>query len=97
MVLLTVLCTEIVHMFIRNEEKKSMGDKRTEQYTFKSYVRGFHVYQEIWTPVIGESLECRHKPRNVEDKNAIAVTRHTGPEIQHVSQSFKCSQKHLRI
>ena len=45
-------------MFIRNEEEKSMGDKRTEKYTFKSYVRGFHVYQEIWTPVIGECLEC---------------------------------------
>ena len=25
-------------MFIRNEEKKSMGDKRTEKYTFKSYM-----------------------------------------------------------
>ena len=45
-------------MFMRNKEKKSMGDKRTEKYTFKSYVRGFHVYQEIWTPVIGECLEC---------------------------------------
>ena len=56
-------------MFIRNEEKKSMGDKRTEKYNFKSYVRGFHVYQEIWTPVIGECLECRHEPRNVEDKS----------------------------
>ena len=34
-------------MFIRKEEKNSMGDKRTEKCTVKSYVRGFHVYQEM--------------------------------------------------
>ena len=33
------------------------------------------MYQEIWTPVTGECLECRKEPRNVEDKNAIAISR----------------------
>ena len=79
-------------MFIRNKEKKSMGDKRTEKYTFKSYVRGFHVYQEIWTPVIGEFLECSHEPRNVEDKNAIAVIK-DGTVVGHLSRCFSLWMK----
>ena len=75
-------------MFIQNEEKKSMGDKRTEKYTSnKSYVRGFHVYHEIWTPVIGECLECRHEPRKVEDKNAIAVIK-DGTVVGYVPRCF---------
>ena len=78
-------------MFIRNEEKKSMGDKRTEKYTFKSYyVRGFH--QEIWTPVTGECFECRHEPRNVEDKNAIAVIK-DGTVVGHVPRCFSLRMK----
>ena len=79
-------------MFIRNEEKKSMGDKRTEKYTFKSYVRGFHVYQEIWTPLIGECLECRHEPRNAEDKTAIAVIK-DGTVVGHVLRRFSLWMK----
>ena len=37
-----------------------MVDKKTEIYTFKSlYVRGYHVYQKIWRPVIEECIVCR--------------------------------------
>ena len=54
--------------------------------------RGFHVYQEIWTPVIGECLECRHEPRNVEDKNAIAVIKDE-TVIGHVPRCFSLWMK----
>ena len=77
-------------MFIQNEEKKSMGVKRTENTSHKSYVRGFHMYQEIWTPVIGECLECRHEPRNVEDKNAVIKD---GTVVGHVPRCFSLWMK----
>ena len=38
-----------------------------------SCVRGFHVYQDIWTPVMGEILVCRRETTNVEDRYAAAV------------------------
>ena len=28
--------------------------------TYESCVRGYHYYQDIWEPVNGEQLECRH-------------------------------------
>lgn len=37
-------------------------------------VRGFHVYQHVWKPEIGETLQCRIE-ENPFDKNAVAVVR----------------------
>ena len=51
-----------------------------------------HVYQETWTPVIGECLECRHEPRNLEDKNAIAVIK-DGTVVGHVPRCFSLWMK----
>lgn len=40
-----------------------------------SVVRGFHVYQEIWEPEIGEHLEVCIELHNVEDKYAVALKK----------------------
>ena len=41
---------------------------------FDSYVRGFHVYQTVCSPLIGEDeLKCRHEKENEEDEFAIGV------------------------
>ena len=42
-------------------------------YEFDSFIRGYHVYQHIWTPVEGETYSCPHEPRNEQDCNAVAV------------------------
>ena len=72
--------------------RRAWVTKDSRKYTFKSYVRGLPVYQEIWTPVIGECLECRHEPRNVEDKNAIAVIK-DGTVVGHVQRCFSLWMK----
>ena len=38
-----------------------------------SYIRGYHVYKDVWTPVIGEILTCCQEPNNVKDSEAVAV------------------------
>ena len=38
-----------------------------------SCVRGFHVYQDVWNPIIGKVLACRRQTTNIEDRYAIAV------------------------
>ena len=43
-------------------------------YEFDSFIRGYHVYQHIWTPVEGETYSCTREPGNEQDCNAVAVT-----------------------
>ena len=38
-----------------------------------SYVRGYHAYMEVWTPVQDEMLLLKREPTNVADRNAVAV------------------------
>ena len=40
-----------------------------------SFVRGYHVYMNIWEPLVGECLESRKEPTNEMDKTVVAVIR----------------------
>ena len=44
-----------------------------------SCIRGYHVYQDRWLPIIGERLECRRESGNPRDPYAVAVRK--GDEI----------------
>ena len=48
-----------------------------DELTLSSYIRGFHVYREIWTPVIGEVLTCKRQPSNMVDRYAVRVVKGT--------------------
>ena len=51
--------------------------QRFTKFTFDLYVPGFHVYQTVWSPIIGEEdLECKHEKENEEDEFAIGVYRY---------------------
>ena len=43
--------------------------------SFRCGLQGFHVYQDIWKPVIGETLHCIHERNNIHDRYAIAATK----------------------
>ena len=46
------------------------------KFAIDSYVRGFHVYQTLWSLIIAEEdLECRHEKEN-EDEFAIGIYRY---------------------
>ena len=36
--------------------------------TVDSVIRGYHVYKDIWVPIIGEILFCEQEPGNEEDR-----------------------------
>ena len=40
---------------------------------YKSCVHGHHIYQSIWKPRIGQSLQCEHEQGNLKDPYTIAV------------------------
>ena len=39
----------------------------------QSCIRGFHVYKEVWTPVMKEILTCSRESKNLHDPFAVKV------------------------
>ena len=39
-------------------------------------LRGFHVYKEVWSPIVGEQLKCCYERNNCSGRYAIAGTKH---------------------
>jgi len=46
-----------------------------EVVEFCSYVRGYHVYKDLWTPHVGEMLLLKREPTNPKDSSAVAVMK----------------------
>ena len=44
-------------------------------YEEDSCIRGYHLYQAIWTAVVGECLVCQREPLNSSDRYAMAVMK----------------------
>ena len=42
-------------------------------FEIDSYVRGYHAYMDVWSPVIGETLLVKREPSNVKDRHAVAI------------------------
>lgn len=59
---------------------------------FSSCVRGFHVYQDRWTPVLDETLVCQREIENPHDPFAVKVTK-SGNIVGHLPKkiSSTCS------
>ena len=45
------------------------------EVSFYAVVRGFHVYQAIWTPTVGEALATQREHSNPEDAYAQHLPR----------------------
>ena len=58
----------------------------------ESYIRGHHVYQREWTPVLGEELHCQRESTNANDPYAVAV-RKDDNVVGHVPSLY---QRHVR-
>jgi len=43
-------------------------------FEIDSCVKGYHVYQQLWTGTVGENLSCRQEPINENDRYAIGFS-----------------------
>ena len=62
-------------------------------------VRGYHVYQRIWTAAVGEVLHCEREPTNSRDrllKNICALNFHS-PDIYENSVTTKISRSTVYV
>ena len=46
-----------------------------EEFKKASCIRGFYVYQDNWTPILGERLVCKNEPGNPRDQYAVTVCK----------------------
>ena len=43
--------------------------------TFSTCIRGYHVYQDEWTPILDDTLSCCRELANVRDPFAVKVMK----------------------
>ena len=53
-----------------------------------SNIHGYCVYQDIWTPVIGEELTCVRELGNMIDKYAVVVLRDNSTVVGHLPRTL---------
>ena len=65
----------ISETFLReNDEKINIIVEKDHQFSFNSFVRGYHESMDVWTPNVGdENLYLEPEDGNEYDKNAVAV------------------------
>ena len=44
-------------------------------YEWSSYIRGYHDYQAVWTPSLGEMLQLKVEPMNPYDNFAVLIVK----------------------
>ena len=65
-----------------------------------SSVRGYHVYHDIWTAVVGEELPCAREATNTKDRYAVGVLKddtivgHLPKNISHCQQTTLAPEIH---
>ncbi|XP_064388500.1 uncharacterized protein LOC135336575 [Halichondria panicea] len=59
----------------------------TSIFEMESMIRGYHVYQAVWHPHIGEELCCATEHANVRDRYAVAV-RKSSLTIGHIPRKI---------
>ena len=52
-----------------------------------SFIQGYHAYQDVWQPAVGEVLLLQREPTNMKDKQAVSVVKSTRV-VGHVPASL---------
>ena len=47
----------------------------TKNWEVDSYVKGYHAYRGLWTPIVNEILQTQRQPDNPTDKYAVCVLK----------------------
>ena len=53
------------------------ADIESSYVAIASFVRGYHDYQAVWQPSVGEVLLFQTEPTNIKDKKAVANCQNT--------------------
>ena len=63
----------IKYDYRRNDEISIIIEKNLVTYEYDSFARDYHVYLNIWNPLIGNILRFKREPKNEVNKHAVAI------------------------
>ncbi len=58
-----------------------------ETFEVESCVRGHHIYSNVWSPSLGERLQCTREFSNTKDRYAVSVVR-LGTIVGHIPRKI---------
>ena len=58
-----------------------------ESFTFKSAIRGYHVYKDIWTPSVDDKLSVEREFKNQFDRFTLKIIL-DGETVGHLPSEF---------
>ena len=61
------------------------------EYEIESCIRGYHIYKNLWTSFVGESLECNRETDNTEDPYAVCVIKGRDTIVGHVPRKISAA------
>ena len=70
--------------------------RKTAVTELSSFIRGYHVYMEVWTPFIGEELLLRREPDNIKDGSAVCVLK-DGEVVGHIPFNISNAVSHFLL
>ena len=53
-------------------------------YEVPSFVRGYHAYQDVWNPSVGQVLRLRKESDNSHDRHAVAIVKSGDTVVGHI-------------
>ena len=65
--------------FRLNHVTVNMAMHEASRHEVNSCVKGFPVYSDIWTPLVGETLVCEQESGNLNDPYSVAIKK--GSEV----------------
>ena len=72
---LVVFFSLTIHFSAINMANQVITATELQVLEVNSYIRGYHVYVDIWAPTVGESLLVKPEPTNPNNKKAVAVLK----------------------
>lgn len=60
----------------------------TEYKVLNSCIRGYHIYKDMWIPVLGEALICELEFGNIHDPYAVALTKSSTGTAGHIPRNI---------
>ena len=61
-----------------------------EIFETESCIRGFHIYKDMWSPLVGEQIRCIREDDNLRDRYAVAVVKSTPGSTEIVGHIPQC-------
>ena len=64
--------------------------REMESLQKESCIRGYHIYQQLWTAAVGEDLTCQRERGNTADAYAVSVIK-DGTIVGHLPRRISCA------